>query len=420
MLQRLVKFFTSLKLTVTLLALGIVLVFVGTIAQADEGLYQAQDRYFKHWFVWGITFFGHKVPLPLPGGYLIGTLLLINLTAAHIQRFQWSWKKSGIHLTHAGVILLLVGQLATDLLSRETQLRFEEGESKSWSESSMDYELAFLTDLDATNQQVVVIPQGMLARGGEIKHEKLPFTVRVKNYWRNSDPSFRAPMEQNAPPLSTNGVARHFDFRESEETHKMDSKNVPVAVLELVGPAGSLGDWVAPGWAGDDAMVFGLRKFYSDNMGRQMAGTIISRLTEPQSVTVGGRTFTLSLRPARAYKPYSLTLLKATHDVYPGTETPKDYRSRVRIQNPARGEDREVEIYMNNPLRYAGLTFFQHQMTAGEFAARTGQTSSSVLQVVRNPGWITPYAGCVIVAAGLCIQFMIHLVGFLSRRKKAA
>jgi hypothetical protein len=415
MIKRLVKTATSLKLTVTLLGLGILLVFVGTVAQADEGLYQAQARYFKHWFVLGITFFGHKVPLPLPGGYLIGTLLLLNLTAAHIQRFQWTWKKSGIHLTHAGVILLLVGQLATDLLSRETQLRFEEGETKSWSESSMDYELAFLNDLDATNEQVVAIPVELLARGGEIKHEKLPFTVRVKNYWLNSDPSFRAPMATNLPPpLTDKGIARSFDFSETPVTHKMDSKNVPAVVMELVAPAGSLGTWVASGWAGDEMMVMGLRRFYAENMGPQMASSIINRLTEQQSVEVGGKTFTFTLRPARAYKPYSLTLLKATHDVYPGTDKPKDYRSRVRIQNPARSEDREVEIYMNNPLRYAGLTFFQHQMSL------PGQTPSSTLQVVRNPGWITPYAGCVIVAAGLIIQFMIHLIGFLAKRKKTS
>ncbi len=421
MLKRLVKIITSLKLTVTLLALGILLVFVGTVAQADEGLYQAQARYFKHWFVWGITFFGHKITLPLPGGYLIGTLLLLNLTAAHIQRFQRSWKKAGIHLTHAGVILLLVGQLATDLFSRETQLRLEEGETKSWTESSMDYELAFLTDLDATNEQVVAIPAELLAGGGELRHEKLPFTVRVKNYWLNSDPSFRAPMATNLPPpLTGNGIARYFDFSETPMTHKMDSKNVPAAVLDLATPTGSLGTWVASGWAGDETMAMGLRGFYAKSMGPQMASTIINRLTEPQSVEVDKKTFTFTLRPARAYTPYSLTLLKATHDVYPGTDKPKDYRSRVRIQNPAKGEDREVEIYMNSPLRYAGLTFFQHQMAAGEFALRSGQTPSSTLQVVRNPGWITPYAGCVIVAAGLITQFMIHLVGFLARRKQTA
>ena len=110
-LSKVIGFFTSLRLTVTLLALGILLVFVGTVAQADEGLYQAQHRYFKHWLVWGISFFGQQVPIPLPGGYLIGTLLLINLTAAHIKRFQLTWKKLGIHLTHAGVVLLLVGQI---------------------------------------------------------------------------------------------------------------------------------------------------------------------------------------------------------------------------------------------------------------------------------------------------------------------
>jgi hypothetical protein len=37
-IKKIVAFFTSLKLTVTLLAFAIVLVFVGTLAQADEGL----------------------------------------------------------------------------------------------------------------------------------------------------------------------------------------------------------------------------------------------------------------------------------------------------------------------------------------------------------------------------------------------
>jgi len=249
MFQRLSKIFTSLRLTVTLLACGVILVFVGTVAQADEGLYQAQARYFKHWFVWGITMFGHRIPIGLPGGYLIGTLLLLNLTAAHIKRFQFAWKKLGIHLTHVGIILLLVGQLTTDQLSRETQLRFNEGETKSYSESGMDYELAFVTEVDASTERVVAIPQGMLARGGELKPEQLPFALRVRSYWRNSEPSFRAPAQQNSPPLTTNGVARHFDFRQTPVTHKMEDKNVPTAIIELVGTNGSLGTWVAAGWS---------------------------------------------------------------------------------------------------------------------------------------------------------------------------
>jgi hypothetical protein len=69
-------------------------------------------------------------------------------------------------------------------------------------------------------------------------------------------------------------------------------------------------------------------------------------------------------------------------------------------------------------LRYAGLTFYQYQMDAGEAAEQAGRVPSSVLQVVRNPAWLTPYLGCAMVAAGLVTQFLFHLVGFVSKRKK--
>ncbi|MBI3879338.1 MAG: cytochrome c biogenesis protein ResB [Verrucomicrobia bacterium] len=427
-MNRLWKIFTSLRLTVVLLGLGIVLVWVGTVAQADEGLYQAQSRYFKHWYVWGLTLFGHKVPLPLPGGYTIGVLLLVNLVSAHIKRFQWSAKKFGIHLTHAGVILLLVGQLFTDVFSRETQLRFFEGQSKTWSESATDYELAFTTDAGGDAEEVVVIPQKLLMqaaeKGVELKDAKLPVGVRVKSWWKNSRSAFRAPMQANQPPLTTNGLARHFDFRQTGETKSMDSKNIPTALLELASPAGPLGTWIASGWAGDEVMVDWTVEGYEEEMGPQLAKAVRARLTEPQGFEAGGKRWALTLRPARTYNPYSLTLLKPTHSVYVGTVTsatpegiPKDFRSRVRIENPQTRENREVEIYMNSPLRYAGLTFFQLQMDASERTRQRGRTPSSTLQVVRNPAWLTPYAGCGIVGAGLVIQFMIHLVGFVSRRK---
>ena len=92
-IKKSVQFFTSLKLTVTLLAFCIVLVFVGTIAQVDEGLYNAQARYFRQWFIFGLDLFGKKIPFILPGGYLLGILLLVNLIGAHVYRFQLAAKK---------------------------------------------------------------------------------------------------------------------------------------------------------------------------------------------------------------------------------------------------------------------------------------------------------------------------------------
>jgi hypothetical protein len=414
-----IKLFTSLKLTVTLLAFAIVLVFVGTIAQVDEGLYQAQSRYFRQWLVFGLDLFGHRIPFLLPGGYLIGTLMLINLVCAHVYRFQLSVKKIGIQLAHAGVIVLLVGQLTTDMLAHESQMRLSEGETKNYAENDRACELVFIN-----NGTVTAIPQKLLKTGDTIKIDSLPFSFRVKSFWINSEPAFRAPMMQNGPPLTTNGVAMSFDFRPEAEVKTTDDKNMPTVVIEIFGAHGPLGDWVVSDWQSDHAMVQAVQQSYVPMLGAQMAQGIADKLTQSQSFFVDGKNFTVALRSERHYFPFSLTLLKATHTVYDGTITsnnpdgiPKDFRSRVRLQNPATHEDREVEIYMNTPLRYAGLTFYQYQMTAGQLVEQSGGTPSTVLQIVRNPSWLTPYLGCGLVGAGLATQFLFHLVGFISKRR---
>src|SRR2546421_11890964 len=121
-LDRLIKFFTSMRLTVVCLGLGLVLVFIGTLAQVDLGLYKAQNEFFRSFFIfWGPKGAGWKMPI-FPGGYLVGGVLLINLVAAHFSRFKWTRKKAGIWLVHFGIILLLLGQLLTDMLSHESAL----------------------------------------------------------------------------------------------------------------------------------------------------------------------------------------------------------------------------------------------------------------------------------------------------------
>jgi len=412
-MKKIVAFFTSLKLTVVLLAFSIVLVFVGTLAQADEGLYGAQAHYFKQWIVIGAHLFGYKVPLILPGGYLIGTLLLVNLVCAHIYRFEFTTKKLGIQIAHAGVIVLLIGQLSTDLLSHELQMHFSEGETRNYSDSATDYELIF-----RSGEEVTAIPAKMLKTGGELTSEKtgLPFAIRVKEFWHNSDLTFRAPMLQNGPPLTTNGVAVSFDFKRTEDVKTTDQRNVPTAVVEFLTPAGSLGTWVASDWTGDATLVEAVRNGYQQ-MGPAMAQQIIGKLIAPQTIAAGGKQYTFTMRPTRIYHPFSFTLLKATHTTYPGTDIPKDFRSRVLLQNKGTGEKREVEISMNHPLRYGGFTYYQYQMDAGQAAQQAGRVPNSVLSVVRNPGWLTPYVGCIMVGVGLIIQFLYHLIGFVSKRK---
>src|SRR3984885_5866149 len=267
--KKFIKFFTSLRLTVVLLAFAIILVFLGTLAQVDEGLYNAQARYFRQWIIFGLDLFGHKIPFVLPGGYLIGTMLLLNLLSAHIYRFQLSVKKIGIQLAHSGVILLLVGQLVTDMFAHEMQTSFAEGETRNYSESATDYELIF-----TSGDEVTAIPAKLLKPGDELKIDSLPFGIRVKSFWKNSDVSFRAPMMQNAPPVASNGVALNFDFIQKPDVKTTDEKNIPTAIIELTGQNNSLGEWVVSDWSGEAALVEAVQNGYAQQVGTNMAHDI--------------------------------------------------------------------------------------------------------------------------------------------------
>src|SRR5690349_522254 len=108
------RFFSSVRLTVTLLVLACILIFWGTIAQVHEGLYKAQSEFFRSFFIyWQLGSGGLKIPI-FPGGYLIGCVLLVNLLVAHMRYYQPGKRKIGIVLIHFGVILLLIGQMLTD------------------------------------------------------------------------------------------------------------------------------------------------------------------------------------------------------------------------------------------------------------------------------------------------------------------
>jgi len=133
----------------------------------------------------------------------------------------------------------------------------------------------------------------------------------------------------------------------------MDQQNFPYAKVELVQKGTSLGTWLMSTWL------------------------------NPQEVTVDGRRIGSRCSNERYFQPFSLTLVKTTHEVYTGTEIPKNFQSRVRLDNPETRESREIDISMNNPLRYGGLTYYQSQMGR---TAETGGKGTSVLQVVRNPG----------------------------------
>jgi hypothetical protein len=376
-----VKFFVSLQLTVVLLALSIVLIFAATLDQVHLGVWAVQEKYFRTFFVlWNVK--GFPVPV-FPGGYFIGGLLLLNLITAHVCRFKLSWKKSGILLTHAGLILLLVGELLTGLWQEEFQMRLDEGQTRNYAESYRANELAIVNATDPNWDEVVAVPEKRLASGEPLQHAKLPFRVITRAYYPNATVQMRDQLTNAPAAPATRDIGARLALFPMAVTYKQDERNFPAAVIELVGPEGSLGTWL-----------------------------VSTMLIEPQTFDYAGNTWRLALRFKRNYQPYSLTLLKFSHDRYPGTDIPKNFSSKIHLRTADGGTDRDVLIYMNNPLRFAGRTFYQ--------AGFDNNDRTTVLQVVRNPSWLLPYVACAMMGLGLVLQFGLHLLGFFAKRRAAA
>jgi hypothetical protein len=377
-LERLIKFFASLRLTVVCLALGMVLIFTGTLAQVPLGLYRAQNEFFRSFFVyWQPEHFAWKIPV-LPGGYLLGGVLLINLVSAHWQRFSLTRNKAGIWMVHVGLILLLLGQLLTDMLAQESTLHLRVGDARNYSESERAYELAVSDVTDPASTQVVAIPEPLLLKQRAISNPELPFTVRVHDFYANSTLTNNAAAGYEPAPgnVGTNGLW----FKSLPRETAMNLRDLPSGIVEIVTPQGTGGSWLVSAY-----------------------------LTQPQAFIWQKRKYELLLRPERFYRPYSLRLEQFKHDVYKGTDVPKNFSSRLILDRPDTGEHREVLIYMNNPLRYAGETFYQ--------ASFDEDDGGTILQVVHNPSWVTPYLACLLVGSGLVVEFLSHLVPFLKRRR---
>ena len=150
-------------------------------------------------------------------------------------------------------------------------------------------------------------------------------------------------------------------------------------------------------------------KLLAKESGAPIGTYLVSGNLPPQSVVVDGKPYSISLRFKRDYKPYIVELVDVRKDDYLGTNTPRNYSSDVRIIDPAHHVDRQVHIWMNNPLRYAGDTLYQS-------GYHPGPPETTTLQVVKNTGWMIPYVGCMIVATGMLAHFSLTLVRFLRRR----
>ena len=372
---------TSLKLAIACLAALMVLVVSCTLAQVDLGTYGAVHKFMNCAVVWAHLPGTHlKVPV-FPGGATVGLVLVVNLVAAQIKRLQPTWRKAGLWIVHLGLILLVAGEFIAAVFQVEMRMAIEEGQTVNYLESPRDVELVLTDTTDPKADDVFAIPDARLVPGETLAVPGSPLTVRVVDYYRNAKLGMRQPSDP--PAVATAGIGAQVVVSELPPTTADDQVDQPAALIEPSGGGHSYGTWL-----------------------------VSPALGAPQFFFHEGHKYVLSMRPRRQYLPYSLKLEKFHHDVYLGTEIPKNFSSLVHLSNPQRGEERDVLIYMNQPLRYEGKAFYQASFGKGD--------TLTILQVVDNPGWVLPYVACALVALGLLMHFAVTVQRGIRRQATLA
>ncbi|MFI5360667.1 MAG: cytochrome c biogenesis protein ResB [Elusimicrobiota bacterium] len=364
----------SMRLTVACLVLLMLVVVICTLAQVPLGTHAAVERTIRTLFIrWYPTGGSFGIPV-FPGGGLVGLVLLVNLLFAQFMRLERSRRKAGMWLAHFGLALLFVGEFASAMLQVESRMPLVVGQTSDYSEDGRASELAVVDETDPATDTVTSIPASRLVPGAEISAPSLPFRIAVQRSYENSAVAMRTPAD--GPPDASGGIGPSIVVSPQPQSASEDVPNAPAVLVEPYDGARSLGTY----W-------------------------ISSALGAPQGFTLEGRSWKLALRPRRYYLPFSLKLKEFHHDIYPGTDIPKNFSSLVGLVDASRREDRDVLIRMNSPLRYGGSTFYQASFGMGD--------KLSILQVVRNPGWAIPYLSCALVSLGMLLHFAVKLAAGL-------
>ncbi len=369
----------SLELTIVCLAALMILVVAQTLAQVELGTVGAVNKYIRTFVVfWDVPNSQWMIPV-FPGGALVGLVLGANLITAQLSRLELTWSKAGLWIVHFGLILFVVGEFVSSAFQVESQMAIENGQTVNFVEGR-DAELVLVDVTDPTYDDVYAVRTRALQGEGTLAVPGTPVTLKVHRYVQNARLRNRGPGDP--PSGATAGVGTAVAIAELPPASADNDVDQGAVLVEPIAGGKSYGTWL-----------------------------VAQALGAPQSFTHEGRTYQLLMRNRRQYLPYAVTLKKFSHDKYAGTDIPRNFSSLVHLSNPKSGEERDVLIYMNQPMRYDGKAFYQASFGKGD--------TLSILQVVENPGWLLPYVSCVLVTVGLIVHFSISMQK-ASRKREAA
>ena len=378
--------------TCTLLLLGL-LTWFATLEQIDNGLYPTLTKY----FAWQSFFLlpeinGKTVPLPLPGGYWVSAVLLLNLILGGVIRIRKGWKHAGNLISHFGIIFMLIGGGVAHHFSERGNMAVGQGDSSNAAEDYFEYvvEVTEIKDGKAGNVKVIRGKDIEDLEGAGVRIFRMPdmpFDLELTGFQKNTVPvsaNERAPDRQQF-------IADGYFLMEKPKLAKAEEAERYTAG------------------------IYG-RILNRDNT--KSAPFILAGASfHPFSYRVDDRIFTVDMRKRLWPMPFTLKLDKFTAAFHPGTMRPSKFVSEVtRLES---GAEAKVTVQMNEPMRYEGYTFFQ--ASYGPPGAGPGDKMYSVFEVVKNPADKWPEYSLWIVAFGMAVTFLIKLFSFLaggSRKKR--
>jgi hypothetical protein len=339
-----------------------VLLVAGTLAQVPMGFYAAHKMFFASFIIWA-------GPVPLPGGYLMTGALTICLLLKFVLQSRWSLQKSGIILTHLGVLVLLGGGLLTALSAKEGYMALTHGAVSPY---IYDYNRRELVLYTADNH---VRSRGFdnIRAGENLSFKNIPFTLRVLDACKNCTIARRGESTQGAD-LPLRGMARFMEL-----TAKPPEK--------------------------EPELNFSGLTFAIDHAGGDQDGLYIAfeAMPRPIELTVKDKTYRLIFGKQQRALPFAVRLENFTKDLYPGTAMARGYSSDITVIDGALEWPARIE--MNTPLRYKGYTLYQSSFEETEDGA------VSILTVTRNSGRLFPYLGTALLALGLLLHIGLTLAG---------
>jgi len=422
--MRIVKVLSSFGLATVVLALLLLVTYLGTLEQLEHGLYDSQLKYFESWWITNIDvgcclramhlpYRGAFVlPLIMPGGLLLMFLLAVNMTLGGLIRLKKEaiWlallpvrvvtgrfsqlrpapRAVGVFIAHFSVVFMLLAGLFSLMFKWDGAVSLREGESSDHFQSFHDsvIEIEQLVPAPKDGKRMALVIDGSEfedlteGRARTFTNAKLPFDLMVMNYAEHCEPRRDS---------GSAGGRMVVDGYYLQPTEKKDE-------------AGKV--------LGQEAWSDGAYVKAKLKDGSEQSGIVWRFAAAPFTVKVGDEVWGVTLSRRTWKLPFVVKLDKFEREVHPGTEQARRFTSHVTVTEG--GKEHKRIITMNEPLRSGGFAFFQQSFDMRQDSSGAMVTRSQ-FQVVRNPSDHWPLIACVMAGAGLLIHMIWRLTRYLGR-----